>query len=299
MEDPFFHHPFNVTKEEHRELTLKQLQELADRKIIGKAYPEEFGGQANPGANIAGFAEMFHAHPSMQIKGGVQWGLFGSAILSLGNEDQHKKWLPGVLNLELPGVYAMTEIGHGSDVGNIGTTATYIADDDEFEIHTPFKAAWKDYLGNAAMHGKAAVVFAQLITQNVNYGVQANENGMLVLVRTLAAMSTTSYGNTDDTAPQRFDAMAIRNLGRLNEGHNNEPGSLEVIAVELGLAQATMGNIGERHKAQKAQLDNMLGDLEGVNSEEVAMEILALKTRLEASYQTTSMIAQMSLVNYL
>lgn len=134
---------------------------------------------------------------------------------------------------------------------------------------------------------------------NVKYGVQGNENGMLELVRTLAAMSTTSYANNDSSAPRRFDAMATRNLGRLNEGHNNEPGSLEVIAVELGLAQATMQNIGERHKAQKAQLDNMLGDLEGVSSEEVAMEILALKTRLEASYQTTSMIAQMSLVNYL
>lgn len=173
MEDPFFHHQFNITKEEQRELTLNQLQELVKRGVINKAYPKEFGGQDNPGANVAGFAEMFHAHPSMQIKGGVQWGLFGSAILALGNTEQHQRWLPGVLNLELPGVYAMTEIGHGSDVGNIATTATYIPADDAFEIHTPFKAAWKDYLGNAALHGKAAVVFAQLITQNVNYGVHA------------------------------------------------------------------------------------------------------------------------------
>ncbi|HEY4535976.1 MAG TPA: acyl-CoA dehydrogenase [Enteractinococcus sp.] len=173
MEDPIFHHQFNLTKEEQRELTLNQLRELATRKVIGKAYPKEFGGQENPGANVAGFAEMFHANPSMQIKGGVQWGLFGSAILALGNSEQHKKWLPGVLNLDLPGVYAMTEIGHGSDVGNIDTTATYIPEDDEFEIHTPFKAAWKEFLGNAALHGKAAVVFAQLITQNVNYGVHA------------------------------------------------------------------------------------------------------------------------------
>lgn len=173
MEDPIFHYQFNLTKEEQRELTLNQLQELADRKVIGKAYPKKFGGQDNPGANVAGFAEMFHANPSMQIKGGVQWGLFGSAILALGNEQQQEQWLPGVLNLELPGVYAMTEIGHGSDVGNIDTTATYIPEDDTFEIHTPFKAAWKEFLGNAALHGKAAVVFAQLITKKVNYGVHA------------------------------------------------------------------------------------------------------------------------------
>lgn len=173
MEEPVFHYQFNLTKEQQRELTLQQLQELADRKIIGKAYPEAFGGQNDPGANVAGFAEMFHANPSMQIKGGVQWGLFGSAILTLGNEDQHQRWLPGVLNLELPGVYAMTEIGHGSDVGNVDTTATYIPEDDEFEIHTPFRAAWKEYLGNAAKDGRAAVVFAQLITKGVNYGVHA------------------------------------------------------------------------------------------------------------------------------
>src|SRR5690625_466111 len=173
MEDPIFHHQFDLTIAEHRELTLNQLKELADRQVIRKASPKEFGGQESPGGNIAGFAEMFHAHPSMQIKGGVQWGLFGTAILSLGNEEQHKKWLPAVLNLELPGVYAMTETGHGSDVGNIDTTATYIPEDDEFEIHTPFRAAWKEFLGNAALHGKAAVVFAQLITKNVNYGVHA------------------------------------------------------------------------------------------------------------------------------
>src|SRR5699024_3317393 len=98
---------------------------------------------------------------------------FGSAILTLGNEEQHQRWLPGVLSLELPGVYAMTEIGHGSDVGNVDTTATFIPEDDEFEIHTPFRAAWKEFLGNAAKDGKAAVVFAQLITKNVNYGVHA------------------------------------------------------------------------------------------------------------------------------
>lgn len=173
MEEPLFHYQFNLTKEDQRELTLQQIQELADRKLIGKAYPKAFGGKEDPGGNVAGFAEMFHANPSMQIKGGVQWGLFGSAILTLGNDEQHQRWLPGVLNLELPGVYAMTEIGHGSDVGNVDTTATFIPEDNEFEIHTPFRAAWKEFLGNAAKDGKAAVVFAQLITKNVNYGVHA------------------------------------------------------------------------------------------------------------------------------
>ena len=173
MEDPIFHYQFNLTKEEQRELTLKQLQELADRKIIGKAYPKEFGGEENPGANIAGFSEMFHANPSMQIKGGVQWGLFGSAVLHLGSAEHHDRFLPGIMDLSVPGVFAMTEIGHGSDVASIGTTATYDPEAEEFVLNTPFRAAWKEYLGNAAKHGVAAVVFAQLITKGVNHGVHA------------------------------------------------------------------------------------------------------------------------------
>lgn len=173
VEDPVFHFVDNETKEEQRERVLGQIKELADRGMVQRAYPTRFGGQDSPGANVSAFAEYVHANPSMQIKAGVQWGLFGSAILHLGTEKHHEKWLPQVMSLELPGAYAMTEIGHGSDVNQVATTATYIPEDDEFEIHTPFKAAWKEFLGNAALHGKAAVVFAQLITKGVNYGVHA------------------------------------------------------------------------------------------------------------------------------
>jgi flagellar hook-associated protein 3 FlgL len=206
------------------------------------------------------------------------------------------------VNLELPGggtrnVTLRVASGAVAGPGEFAAGATDAATAANFEaaLRTGLEAA----AGQAAGRARETVRAQVDDGVNVKYGVQANENGMLELVRTLAAMSTTTYASNDATAPQRFDAMAERNLARLNEGHNNEPGSLEVIAVELGLAQATMGQIGDRHTAQKAQLDRMLGDLEGVSKEEVAMEILALKTRLEASYQTTSMIAQMSLVNYL
>lgn len=162
-----------LTHTEHRARVTGQLRLLVDHNAVHRAFPEELGGTNDHGGNIAGFEELVVADPSLQIKAGVQWGLFGSAVLHLGTADHHARWLPGIMALDIPGCFAMTETGHGSDVASIATTATYDQDAEEFEINTPFRAAWKDYIGNAAVDGLAAVVFAQLVTKGVNHGVHA------------------------------------------------------------------------------------------------------------------------------
>lgn len=158
---------------EHRARVSNQLQFLVDHRAVHRAFPSHLGGGDDHGGNIAGFEELVVADPSLQIKAGVQWGLFGSAVMHLGTEEHHRQWLPGIMDMTIPGCFAMTETGHGSDVASIATTASYDAGTQEFVLHTPFRAAWKDYIGNAAIDGLAAVVFAQLITQGVNHGVHA------------------------------------------------------------------------------------------------------------------------------
>lgn len=159
------------TMAEHRERVLGQLKLLVEQGAVHRAFPKSLGGEDDHGGNIAAFEELVIADPSLQIKSGVQWGLFGAAVLHLGTKPHHEKFLPAIMSLEVPGAFAMTEIGHGSDVAAIATTATYDPETEEFVIHTPFRAAWKEYLGNAGLHGKHATVFAQLITNGVNHGV--------------------------------------------------------------------------------------------------------------------------------
>lgn len=158
---------------EHRERVLAQLRTLADRGVPGRGFPAYVGGGQDPGGFLAGFEELVLLDPSLQIKAGVQWGLFASAINQLGTRAHHDRWLPAALSLELPGCFAMTEIGHGSNVAGVLTTAEYDAAAQEFVIHTPVRSAWKEYIGNSALHGLAAVVFAQLVTGGVNHGVHA------------------------------------------------------------------------------------------------------------------------------
>lgn len=163
--------PLDMPVAEHRDRVLEQMHMLAAENVSWPMLPESLGGPNDNGANVAAFEELVVANPSLQIKAGVQWGLFTSAILQLGTEEHHHEWIPAAMSLETPGAFAMTEIGHGSDVQSLATTATYDAQAEEWVIHTPIRAAWKDYLGNAALHARAATVFARLITQGVDHGV--------------------------------------------------------------------------------------------------------------------------------
>jgi len=171
--DPELHRIEGLSHAEHRLRAFKQLGILVQKEGVHRAFPSRLGGNDDHGGNVAGFEELVIADPSVQIKAGVQWGLFGSAVMHLGTTGHQDKWLPGIMSLEIPGCFAMTEIGHGSDVASIATTATYDPSSEEFVINTPFRAAWKEFIGNAAVDGLAAVVFAQLITRGVNHGVHA------------------------------------------------------------------------------------------------------------------------------
>ncbi|RUT33142.1 hypothetical protein EMQ25_08450 [Arsenicitalea aurantiaca] len=133
----------------------------------------------------------------------------------------------------------------------------------------------------------------------VAYGVQANERGIVDLVRSLAVVATDTFSSSDPTAKARFDATGSRQIERLSESRNSQPGSLAVIAVDLGLARTTTAATAARQSDYRGQLENLLADIEQIEPEAVAMEILALRTRLEASYATTSAISQLSLVNYI
>jgi acyl-CoA oxidase len=53
--------------------------------------------------------------------------MFMPTILSQGDPDQQAKWLPACMNLQIIGTYAQTELGHGTFVRGLETTATYDA----------------------------------------------------------------------------------------------------------------------------------------------------------------------------
>src|SRR3954452_14072919 len=159
--------------EEHRAQVLAWARELADAGETARGFPVEFGGRGQVGGAVAGFETLAFGDLSLLVKCGVQFGLFGGAVLHLGTRKHHERHLADIASLRLPGCFAMTETGHGSNVQQLGTTATYDAATGELIIHTPHDGARKDYIGNAARDGRIAAVFAQLVVGGESRGVHA------------------------------------------------------------------------------------------------------------------------------
>ncbi|XP_057970388.1 acyl-coenzyme A oxidase 2, peroxisomal [Malania oleifera] len=151
--------PVEISTAEHRELCMRQLQGLVTEAGIRPfRYVVDDPMKYFAIAEAAGSIDM-----SLGIKLGVQYSLWGGSVLNLGTKKHRDKYYNGIDNLEYPGCFAMTELHHGSNVQGLQTVATFDSITDEFIIDTPNDGAIKWWIGNAAVHGKFATVFARLM----------------------------------------------------------------------------------------------------------------------------------------
>jgi len=97
---------------------------------------------------------------------------FQRTIELLGSEDQKRHWIPKCLNLQTIGCYCQTELGHGSDVQSLETTATYDVTTHEFIIHSPTVSSIKFWPGGLGKLSNHAVVQAQMYIEGKHFGVQ-------------------------------------------------------------------------------------------------------------------------------
>ncbi|SRR6266545_1470782 len=154
------------------------------------------------------------------------------------------------------------------------------------------------YTGETGTDPARATATARIDTSiTVSYGLRANEEGIRFLVQNVAALAAMTFSPSDPDAAARSAALNERVRAALDM----PPGvqRIEDIEAELAGAQTSMAAAADRHQQAKNTLADMLQQIEGVPNEEVAAQILALQTRLQASLQTTSLLYQTSLVNYI
>jgi acyl-CoA oxidase len=199
----------------YREKVYDWCKILAKENLGNMAYPKQYGGGGNIADYFAIMETLSYHDLSLVIKFGVQFGLWGSSVLSLGTEKHYTKYLKDIGTLKLPGCFAMTETHHGSNVKGLETTATYNQENKTFTIHTPHEKAQKEYIGNAAVHGQMATVFAKLIIDGHDYGVNAfivplrDENGVVLKGITIGDCGHKMGLNGVDNGTIRFDNVCI------------------------------------------------------------------------------------------
>src|ERR1044072_5212849 len=134
---------------------VEQMHELLATGPPRLGFAREYGGEGDIGGSVVSFQLLGYGDLSLMVKAGVQWGLFGGAVQMLGTRRHHERYLRDIMSMALPGCFAMTESGHGSDVQHLRTTATFA--DGGFVLDTPDDDARKGYIRNAAPGGRAAV----------------------------------------------------------------------------------------------------------------------------------------------
>ena len=204
-----------------RERVKDVVVEMAATGQTGMGFPKEYGGGGDIGASLAAFETLAYGDLSVLVKVGVQFGLFGGAILQLGTKHHHDLYLAKLITGETMGCFAMTETGHGSNVQAVGTVATYDADAQEFVVQTTRDDAWKDYIGNAAVHAELAVVFAQLEVAGESRGVHAlvvpiRDGGEVCAGVTIEDDGLKMGLNGVDNGRIRFDGVRVPRTALLN-----------------------------------------------------------------------------------
>ncbi|CAN6438840.1 unnamed protein product [Victoria cruziana] len=184
---PDLHTPLEIGRDEHRELCMKQLVGLVrgvgikPLRLISDDPAQYFAVM-----EAAGAVDM-----SLGVKFGVQYSLWGGSVINLGTKKHRDKYFDEIDNLNYPGCFAMTELHHGSNVQGLQTVAVFEPETDEFVINTPNDGAIKWWIGNAAVHGKFATVFAKLIlpSPEAEDGVDMGVHAFIVPIRDMETHS--------------------------------------------------------------------------------------------------------------
>ena len=134
-------------------------------------------------------------------------------------------------------------------------------------------------------------------SQVVQFGARANEQAIRQALQSVATYAAVSVSPSGTNSPAEISALSQRVAASLTP----QPGQQTIsdIQTDFATAQTAMKDAQARQTQTQTALQNLISDTEGIDQNQVASQILQLQTNLQASYQTTAMLSQLSLVKFL
>ncbi|XP_062853905.1 peroxisomal acyl-coenzyme A oxidase 1 isoform X2 [Trichomycterus rosablanca] len=164
INDPDFHHEdvnFMSRSERYDVALKKSITMFTKLRDYGISDPEE----------IYLFKRLTHRGRSNPLD--LHLGMFLTTLLNQASPTQLDTFFTPAWNLEIIGTYAQTELGHGTHIRGLETTATYDPATQEFVLNSPTVTSIKWWPGGLGKTSNHAIVLAQLHTQGKCHGLHA------------------------------------------------------------------------------------------------------------------------------
>ncbi len=248
--------PFIMEWDEAQTFPVELFKKLGEMGFMGVLVPEELGGSGlGYHEYITIVEEISKVDSSIGLSVAAHNSLCTNHILTFGNEEQKKKWIPKLASAEWIGAWGLTEHNTGSDAGGMSTTA--VKDGDHWIINGA-----KNFITHA-ISGNVAVVI-------VRTGEKGDSRGMtaFAIEKGTPGFSSGKKENklgmrASETAELIFDNCRVpdaNRLGEVGEGFIQsmkilDGGRISIGALALGIGkgayEAALKYSKERHQFGK------------------------------------------------
>lgn len=253
----------------------KQLGELG---LMGVLVPEEYGGSGlGYFEYVKVIEEIAKVCGAIGLSVAAHNSLCTNHILTFGNEEQKRKWLPKLATAEWIGAWGLTEANTGSDAMGMNTTA--VLDGDHYIVNGA---------KNWITHGKSGNVAVVM----VRTGEKGDSKGISALVIEKGTPGFT-HGKKENKLGMRasetteliFDNVRVPKenlLGSVGDGFKQamkilDGGRISIAALSLGIAkgayEAALAYAKERH-----QFGQPIANFQGIS-----FKLADLATEIEAA----------------
>lgn len=269
--------PHLMEWDESQEFPLHIFKELGKLGMMGVLVPEEYGGTGLSyfEYNVI-IQEIAKVCGSIGLSVAAHNSLCTGHILTFGNEEQKKKYLPKLATCEHLGAWGLTEPNTGSDAGNMKTTA--VKDGDNWIIN-----GTKSWI----THGKSGDI-AVVICRTGEPRAKDNSTAFVV-ERGTAGFSGGKKENklgmrASETAEMIFDNCRIpdsQRLGKVGEGFKQamkvlDGGRISIAALSAGIAKGAY-EASVQYAKERYQFDQPIANFQGISFKlaDMATEIAA------------------------
>ena len=270
--------PYIMEWDEEQIFPIPLFKKLGEMGFMGVLVPEEYGGSGlGYHEYVTVIEEISKVDPSIGLSVAAHNSLCTNHILTFGNEEQKKKWLPKLATAEYIGAWGLTEHNTGSDAGGMNTTA--VKDGDHWIVNGA-----KNFITHG-ISGDIAVVI-------VRTGEKGDSKGMTAFVfeKGMKGFSSGKKENklgmrASETAELVFDSCRVPDANRLGEVGQGfvqamkilDGGRISIGALSLGIAKGAY-EAALKYSKERHQFGQPISNFQGIS-----FKLADMATEIEAS----------------